>query len=169
MDSNTTAGNYTLGTVAEAMKRKHNSNALVAKSEVYLIAYTKRDNTVQCHELAEKIMAIERLELHLKFASVDDSLTKHKDRGVARGEVVPVDPDTLIHNVLLGDGFYKIILSKVMKPRTPLSKDDGYSEDLGKVFFNFANGAIWLHCQSQARIKEDGEGQVFMELTPIWG
>ncbi|KAF6154769.1 hypothetical protein GIB67_032381 [Kingdonia uniflora] len=115
----------------------------------------------------EKIMAIERLEPHLKFPSVDDSLVKEtsqirtssssepsvgpcqypspvlhrhlnkkctlnsqKDRGVARGEVVAIDPDTLIHNVLLGIGFYKILLSKVMKPRTLLSKDDGYSEDL---------------------------------------
>ncbi|KAF6149009.1 hypothetical protein GIB67_009628 [Kingdonia uniflora] len=60
-----------------------------------------------------------------------------KDRGVARGEVVAIDLDTLIHNVILGDGFYKIFLSKVMKPRTPLSKDDGYSEDLG----DFGEGA----------------------------
>ncbi|KAF6141896.1 hypothetical protein GIB67_037864 [Kingdonia uniflora] len=99
------------------MKRKLNSDALVARSEVYLTAHTKRDNIVQYPELAEKIMVIE----------------SQKDRGVARGEVVAVDPNTLIHDVLLGDGFYKILLSKVMKPRTPLSKDDGYSEDLGDV------------------------------------
>ncbi|KAF6159371.1 hypothetical protein GIB67_032142, partial [Kingdonia uniflora] len=103
-----------------------------------------------------KIMAIERLEPHLKFTSVDDSLVKKTSQirsssssepsvgpcqhpsqpeecGVARGEVVTVDPDTLIHNFLLSDGFYKILLSKVMKPRTPLSKNDGYSEDLGDV------------------------------------
>ncbi|KAF6171912.1 hypothetical protein GIB67_011809 [Kingdonia uniflora] len=196
----------------EVMKRKLNRDALVVRSEVYLTAHTKRDNTVQCPELAEKKMAIERLEPHLKFASVDDSLAKalqkkenkgrmrglrvgvcpivmkkmkhlirqneylrsenlqminmvdklevditkltdtlkffmvlhrnlnkkctlnsQKDRGVARGEVSVIDPDTLIHNVLLGDGFYKIFLSKVMKHRTSLSKDDGYSEDLGDV------------------------------------
>ncbi|KAF6150454.1 hypothetical protein GIB67_002781 [Kingdonia uniflora] len=130
-----------------AMKRKLNSDALAARSEVYLTAHTKRDNTVQCPELAETIMTIERLEPHLNFASVDDSLAKvlhphlnkkctlnsQKDRRVARGEVVTVDPDTLIHNVLLGDEFYKILLSKIIKPRTLLSKDDGYSEDLGDV------------------------------------
>ncbi|KAF6145416.1 hypothetical protein GIB67_029185 [Kingdonia uniflora] len=141
-----------------AMKRKLNSDALVARSEVYLTAHTKRDNTVQCPELAEKIMAIERLEPHLKFTSVDDSLAKvfhrhlnkkctlnsQKDRGVARGEVVAVDPDTLIHNVLLGNGFYKILLSKVMKPRTLLSKDDGYSEDLSDVGEGaYVAWAIW--------------------------
>ncbi|KAF6134757.1 hypothetical protein GIB67_002158 [Kingdonia uniflora] len=182
-----------------AMKRKLNSDALVARSEVYLTAHTKRDNTVQCPELAEKIMAIERLEPHLKFASVDDSLAKEtshirsnsssepsvgpcqhpspvlhrhlnkkctlnsqKDRGVARGEVVAVDPDTLIHNVLLGDGFYKILLSKVMKPRTPLSKDDGKlvmlylkEEDEKKIvdferqvrFWRYAGGSHYALCE----------------------
>ncbi|KAF6143905.1 hypothetical protein GIB67_001699 [Kingdonia uniflora] len=128
-----------------AMKRKLNFDALVARSEVHHTAHTKRDNTVQCPKLVEKIMAIERLEPHLKFASVDDSLEKvlhchlniectlnsQKDRRVARGMVVAVAPYTLIHNVLLRDGFYKILLSKVMKPRTLLSKDDEYSEDLG--------------------------------------
>ncbi|KAF6157132.1 hypothetical protein GIB67_041593 [Kingdonia uniflora] len=198
-----------------AMKRKLNSNALVARSEVHLTTHTKRDSNVQCPELAEKIMAIERLEPHLKFASVDDSLAKalqkkenqgrirglgvgvcpivmkktkylirqneflrsenlrlhrlgvahhqnhlwdhvnihhryrlskvlSKDRGVSHGEVVAVDPDTLVHNVLLGNGFYKIFLSKVMKPRTLLSKYDGYSKDLGDVGEEtYVAWAIW--------------------------
>ncbi|KAF6174866.1 hypothetical protein GIB67_026354 [Kingdonia uniflora] len=179
-----------------AMKRKLNSDALVARSEVYLTAHAKRDNTVQYPELAEKIMAIERLEPHLKFASVDDSLAKEtsqirsssssepsvgpcqhpspvlhrhlnkkytlnsqKDRGVPRGEVVVVDPYTLIHNVLLGDGFYKILLSKVMKPRTPLSKDDGYSKDLGDDREGaYVIWAIWKLVMLY--LKEEGEKKI---------
>ncbi|KAF6176839.1 hypothetical protein GIB67_026526 [Kingdonia uniflora] len=254
----------------QAMKRKLNSNALVARSEVYLTAHTQRDNTVQCPELAEKIMAIEKLEPYLKFASIDDSLakalqkkenkgrmrglgvgvcpivmkkTKHlikqneylrsenlqminkvdklevditkltdtlkifmirsssssepsvgpcqhpspvfhrhlnkkctlnsqKDRGVARGEVVEVDPDTLIHNVLLGDGFYKIILSKVMKPRTPLSKDDGYSEDLSDVGEGaYVAWAIWcLEKLVMLYLKEEDEKKIgdFERQVRFW-
>ncbi|KAF6159393.1 hypothetical protein GIB67_032164 [Kingdonia uniflora] len=106
-----------------AMKRKLNSDALVARSEVYLTEHTKRDNTAQCPELAV-------LHRHLNKKC---TLNSQKDHGVARGEVVAVDPDTLIHNVPLGEGFYKILLSKVIKPITPLSKDDGYLEDLGDV------------------------------------
>ncbi|KAF6168139.1 hypothetical protein GIB67_011524 [Kingdonia uniflora] len=129
-----------------AMKRKLNSNALVVRSELYLAAHTKRDNTVQYLELAEKIMAIE----------------SQKDRGVARGEVVAVDPDNFIHNVLLGDGFYKILLSKVIKPRTPLSKDDGYSEDLGDDGEGaYVAWAIWcLEKLVMLYLKEEDEKKI---------
>ncbi|KAF6135070.1 hypothetical protein GIB67_040381 [Kingdonia uniflora] len=67
-----------------------------------------------------------------------------KDRGAAHCEMVVVDLDTLIHNVLLGDGFLKILLSKVMKPRTLLNKDDGYSEDIGDIGEGaYVAWAIW--------------------------
>ncbi|KAF6151343.1 hypothetical protein GIB67_040616 [Kingdonia uniflora] len=43
---------------------------------------------------------------------------------VARGEVVSIDPTILIHGAVLGDGFYKILLSQIFSPTCPLIKPD---------------------------------------------
>ncbi|KAF6156472.1 hypothetical protein GIB67_011273 [Kingdonia uniflora] len=73
---------------------------------------------------------------------------------VARGEVAFVDPATPIHQGILGEGFYKILLYEIYSPNCPLVKPDGYVNTLGEVQAGvFVAWSKWL----LTTIKEPGK------------
>lgn len=52
---------------------------------------------------------------------------------IADGEVIAIDPTTIIHNSVLGAGNYKIALTHVIESNIMLFNPDGYHETIGEV------------------------------------
>ncbi|KAF6152197.1 hypothetical protein GIB67_005307 [Kingdonia uniflora] len=89
--------------------------------------------------------------LHLNKKCMLNGFSEAK---VARGEVAFVDPTTLIHQGILGEGFYKILLYEIYSPNCPLVKPDGYVNTLGEVQEGgFVAWSKWL----LTTIKEPGK------------
>ncbi|KAF6158216.1 hypothetical protein GIB67_015010 [Kingdonia uniflora] len=196
----------------QVVERNLESDALVPRSDVYIKAHTKIDDTVQNPDLVEKIRQYERENPESKTTGINDYVAKkvRKDckgrmigfaggvcltlikksghllkqnedlrvknveltnrcdivllskffahyprivyasgikcdyltttRGtistvflVACGEVAAIDPTSLIHNQILGEGYYKVVVTDIFEPECLLRKLDKFADTIGDV------------------------------------
>ncbi|KAF6144109.1 hypothetical protein GIB67_004782 [Kingdonia uniflora] len=80
---------------------------------------------------------VERFELsslstnhHVNKKCTLTSLTSPR---VACGEVATIDPTSLIHNHILGEGYYKVVVTDIFEPECPLCKPDKFADTIGDV------------------------------------
>ncbi|KAF6171088.1 hypothetical protein GIB67_010956 [Kingdonia uniflora] len=112
-------------------------------------------------------------DFHGEKVVIDDSFAPPIFQPVYDESLVPQEVEDILNEVIQAEPNLalediaecipaNIFDSKVREAMTDLCPGCKVFIVLSKVFFNTANGAIWLHCRSQARRKEDGEGLVFM-------
>ncbi|KAF9612383.1 hypothetical protein IFM89_039301 [Coptis chinensis] len=68
-----------------AVENKFKSDLEVGRAEVYIRAHTKKDKTIQCPEIAEKIQGIVNSDPSSNILSVDDALAQTNKSGRMRG------------------------------------------------------------------------------------
>ncbi|KAF6173060.1 hypothetical protein GIB67_038870, partial [Kingdonia uniflora] len=143
------------------------SDAQVPRSDGFIKAHTKSDKTIYCPTFVEKIIKCECLNPVSKPTSVTDFVAKAPNlylnkkcilngfskANVVCGEVAFVDPATPIHQGILGQGFYKILLYEIYSPNCPLVKPDSYVSTLGEVQERGLGNDDWL----LSKIKELGK------------
>ncbi|KAF6149140.1 hypothetical protein GIB67_025996 [Kingdonia uniflora] len=74
------------------------------------------------------------------------------------------DSHSAVYNIIIDDVTYNPDIDSVDSDPSLSSLNDVELGTTIVIFFNSANGALWFHCRSQARIKEEGKGEKFMML-----
>ncbi|KAF6150257.1 hypothetical protein GIB67_017157 [Kingdonia uniflora] len=59
------------------------------------------------------------------------TLTSFTSPRVACGEVATIDPTSLIHNHILGEDYYKVVVTNIFEPECPLCKPDKFADTIG--------------------------------------